>query len=692
MTAYDDYGMPVGAYSEPESLAHQAWRVARAFTLYRVRPELEKRWAGITRRDWSLRRLLSAARVLVVVWWVAVYLGERSAIRNAVDACRWEQWEQWVRKLAQSSKQSTPKVDKPQESGANPHRLVFVADPQLIDPHSYPGRPWPLNDLTIRYVDQYLRRTYSRIQEVLYPDTVFFLGDLFDGGREWSTHTHKNPDKQWQQYGDAFWMNEYRRFGRIFFGHWGDGGLEGRPGQPGRKLISSLPGNHDLGFARGVDTSVRDRFNAYFGDGNRIDIVGNHTFVSIDSVSLSAKGQANPEAVKNLWKPTTDFLDNAKAQKKRLVQRELRIQKGLHPYPGFEHKVVERDELARAKLPHSDVEVTDFPTVLLSHVPLFRLPGTPCGPMREKYPPTPVGKGEEPLEDDRRNAISVSGGYQYQNVLHREITVDIADKVGDIRYAFSGDDHDYCDVLHHAYTSGGGGIREITVKSLSWAMGVRHPGMVMISMWNPVDEVGKPLSGDASKTLQSHLCLMPDQLSIFIRYAGLFGLTLFVLGMRAALISRGVIKPQQLADIPLLPTNSSSAEHEKAALYSQDAAQNPSDAIHSSNSSTASNNANLQVRSTQARTRSVSPAGGYGLLAESAPQSSQYSYPLVLPSQSADQEKRRENEARAWGNVSTKKSPGKNKGMALFWAELGRSLGVVAVFVLSWYFWLIWRW
>ena len=97
MTEFDDYGMPVGAYSEPESLALQAWRVARAFAVYRVKPAWSRRWAGIRRGDWSFRRLLSAVRVLVVVWWVAVYFGERSAIRNAVDACSWENWEKWVR-------------------------------------------------------------------------------------------------------------------------------------------------------------------------------------------------------------------------------------------------------------------------------------------------------------------------------------------------------------------------------------------------------------------------------------------------------------------------------------------------------------------------------------------------------------------------------------------------------------------
>ena len=97
MTVYDDYGMPADAYSEPESLTQQAWRVARAFALYRVKPELDRRWNGVRRGEWSFRRLLSVVNVLVVVWSVAVYLGERSAIRNAVDACRWETWENWVR-------------------------------------------------------------------------------------------------------------------------------------------------------------------------------------------------------------------------------------------------------------------------------------------------------------------------------------------------------------------------------------------------------------------------------------------------------------------------------------------------------------------------------------------------------------------------------------------------------------------
>ncbi|KAF2682706.1 hypothetical protein K458DRAFT_306429 [Lentithecium fluviatile CBS 122367] len=678
MTDYDDYGMPFGAYSEPESLAHQAWGVARAFVIFRAKPEAERRWNNARGSGWNWRGWISLVKVLCVVWLVAVYRGERSAIRNSVEDCRWEKWEKW-------------------ESGANPHRLVFVADPQLVDPHTYPGRPWPLNPLTIRYVDQYLRRTYSRIQEVLYPDSIAFLGDLFDGGREWSTRTTKSPEAQYRRYGDDFWLNEYNRFGSIFFEHWGDGGTEPRPGQPGRKILSSLPGNHDLGFAKGVQIGVRKRYNAYFGDGNRIDILGNHTFVSIDSVSLSALGQGSPQTVEDIWRPTIDFLENAKTQKRRLVQRELRVQQGLKPYPGFEHNIVEKDGLKTAELPHSNDDVTEFPTILLTHVPLYRAQGTPCGSLREKWPPTPVGKGQEPLEKDDRNAIAVRGGYQYQNVLNPEITANIAEKVGDIRYAFSGDDHDYCEVVHRGYASAGSGIREITVKSISWAMGVRHPGIVMLSMWNPVDALGKPLSGDASATVQTHLCLMPDQLGIFIRYATLFSLTLLLLATRAALISSGVIKTP--VESPLLPTtNATSAEHEKAALESH---QPPAEsATHSSNSSSSSDRNSLQVRATQARTRSVSPVGGYGLPPLTQPhyQQAKYGFPLVQhagyfgSAEDEEQERRRQAQVQVWGSVSTKKSKARKKGLGLFLEEFRVGLGKVVLVGFLWYFWLIWRW
>lgn len=91
MTTYDDYGMPVDAYGEPESLAHQAWRVARAFVLYRLKP----RWQE-SRRRWHWKSILSLGKVLIVIWLVTLYYGERAMFKSSVGSCEWENWESWV--------------------------------------------------------------------------------------------------------------------------------------------------------------------------------------------------------------------------------------------------------------------------------------------------------------------------------------------------------------------------------------------------------------------------------------------------------------------------------------------------------------------------------------------------------------------------------------------------------------------
>jgi hypothetical protein len=351
------------------------------------------------------------------------------------------------------------------------------------------------------------------------------------------------------------------------------------------------------------------------------------------------------------------------------------------------HHTIEKGELATSELPHANDDVTDFPTILLTHVPLYRAPGTPCGPLREHWPPTAPPAGQPPLEHDDRNAIAVRGGYQYQNVLNREITADIAEKIGDIRYAFSGDDHDYCELVHKAYASAGGGIREITVKSISWAMGVRLPGVMLVSLWNPVDEHGRPKNGDASKTIQTKLCLLPDQIGTFLRYGMLFGFTFILLLFRAALVTLGVIStPVEMMESPLLPTTNTSAENEKSQQQQyQDHAHEP----NSSNSSAASERGNLSVRT--ARTRSISPGvGGYGL---PSAQPSKYSFPLVQhagydPAKDVDDSK---GKVKVYGGSVNTKPRKKRKGIRLFWYELRSSLRTIILCGVVWYAWLVWR-
>ena len=100
------------------------------------------------------------------------------------------------------------------------------------------------------------------------------------------------------------------------------------------------------------------------------------------------------------------------------------------------------------------------PRVLLTHIPLYRDPSLSCGPLRETA------------------YFDVNGyGYQYKNSVEESLSNEILNKIQpDI--TFTGDDHDYCDIQHE------GGYREITVKSMSMAMGKKYPAVQLLSFTN----------------------------------------------------------------------------------------------------------------------------------------------------------------------------------------------------------------
>ena len=553
----------------------------------------------------------------------------------------------------------------------------------------------------MRYTDLYLRKSFQLLQEILDPDTVIFLGDLFDGGREWATRGDDISDKQWKRYGDDFWLKEYNRFGRIFFGPWTHGKHTERQGRPYRKMIATLPGNHDLGLGTGIRLPVRKRFNAYFGGGNRVDVIGNHSFVSVDTLSLSAKGQADlvtgdmgasdgNRLTREIWGPSEEFLIQAKAEKSRAIGRELRVQAGKTGNEVLDHTVFQLDDpvVLKGQYTGRPTADTDMPSILLTHVPLYRASGTPCGPLRERYPPTKSSKElGETVEKDDRNAIKVEAGIQYQNVLTPLVSNELVEKIGDIEHVFSGDDHDYCEVIHRGYSSKNGGIREITVKSMSWAMGVRRPGFQMVSLWNPIDARGNRIgNGAKEKTLESHLCLLPDQLTIFIRYGLSLGFTVLVLFVRALRMAYRGSHELQEPDTPLLPLSRSEAPSLKQETMSASARSWVAPApkpVRSSSPDRSSHNG-LAVRSYAARTRSVSPSSGYGLPA-------QQSNSLNLEDKydvfrDGNTRKRKE-----WDETAPNDRPKiKRGGISLFIQTFKRSLYQVAWAALLWYTWLLW--
>ncbi|PKY07090.1 cell division control protein/putative DNA repair exonuclease [Aspergillus campestris IBT 28561] len=585
-------------------------------------------------------RLFTIVNALVVLWLFTLWWGERTVFQESLESCEWGNWEQW-----------------PQD--ATPHHVAFVADPQLVDPHTYPGRPWPLSTLTVKFTDQYLRRSFSLISSRLGPDSVLFLGDLFDGGREWATETTSSPEERYKKYKDGFWKGEFHRFMRIFAPQFNEGDAVSKD-PLGHTMMASLPGNHDLGFGTGVQVPVRDRFQAFFGKGNRVDVIGNHTFVSVDSVSLSAMDQPDPvtgsmgvgsgdgeQPNAQIWKEAEDFLNNMGIHRGRAEAERLRLMRNDSEGILFDHRVV--DNIATPTVrQHSKKEIAGLPAILLTHVPLYREPGTPCGPLREHYPPSEPG-----LEKDDRNALTIAGGYQYQNVLTPAITKDIVTKVGpNLVHVYSGDDHDYCEVAHREFS---GSPKEITVKSISWAMGVRKPGVVLTSLWNPIDpETGKPTTDRAGPaTVQNHLCLLPDQLTIFINYGLLFAFTLIILLLRAAIL--GLRPPQSDPNSsPILPLQE----------------QPPRQTLHSKSPSTSTSSSTFAPGGLASRAMNTNPR-------------------LFDQSYNGDTDADTYNSK--WKGVHSSRHRQK-PGLSLVKDVMVESVMGVAKIVLPVYFFLIWRW
>lgn len=217
---------------------------------------------------------------LFTTWLLLIHYFERTNTKSVINSCQWNQWESW-------------------DEGATPHRVVFIADPQIVDDYSYANRPRFINYLIKKVTDNYLYRNNKFVQHFLDPDTTFFLGDLFDGGREWDD--------------DNVWFEEYKRFSAIY------------PKKPHRRTYQGIPGNHDIGFEK-IEPHKLARFNAFFGDTNDYVEIGNHSIVLLDTISLSSK---DPE----ISTPPTKFLESLNDRLNPQLPRILLLHVPLARFP-----------------------------------------------------------------------------------------------------------------------------------------------------------------------------------------------------------------------------------------------------------------------------------------------------------------------------------------------------------------------
>lgn len=295
-----------------------------------------------------------------------------------------------------------------------------------MDNYSYPGRPWIVNFITQKILDNYHKRNWNFVQNKLDPDSTIFLGDLFDGGRNWD---------------DEDWYVEYARFNSIY------------TKKPNRKTIMTLPGNHDIGFGETVNVTALERFKTFFGPTSSIHELGNHTIVLLDTISLS------------------DYSNEQVTKDPRQILESL-----------------------------ASYESTDPPRILLGHVPLYRFPDSQkCGPLRESTKKFPIMKG-----------------LQYQTVIDYELSQEILSKIRP-QIVFSGDDHDYCHITHpYKYQGQDRTAEEITVKSCSMNMGIKHPAIQLLSLNNPGSS-----SSLSSETYQTSICYMPQPFRAIKAYIAL---------------------------------------------------------------------------------------------------------------------------------------------------------------------------
>ncbi|KAJ1918700.1 hypothetical protein H4219_002422 [Mycoemilia scoparia] len=342
--------------------------------------------------------------ILQVYWVILIIYGELGIFYQEIYRCK------------SQSIQKVPKLNEVYR------RVAIITDPQIVDNYSY-GHTGLRLYLEQFFTDLNLRKTFSFMQISTRPDVIVNIGDLMDGGREWSDLD--------------IWSKEYARYRSIFVNRY-----------PESCSMYEMVGNHDIGIGASIVESAASRLKSLIGPSTREIRAGDHLLVLLDTISLESPKQS--------------------------IRREA--EELLNKY--------------KNALPSS-------PVLLFSHVPLWRPPMTDCGE----------------LYQGKKNYLSDIHGYQYHNLLSKNTTEDILQKLQP-SMIFSGDDHDTCIVNHHI--KNGRLVEEHTVGTLSWAGGVPKTSFVLMNLYKTNGQMAS--LHDPSATFDVTHCFLPWQLGIYITY------------------------------------------------------------------------------------------------------------------------------------------------------------------------------
>ncbi|KAJ2999485.1 hypothetical protein HDV02_002798 [Globomyces sp. JEL0801] len=159
---------------------------------------------------------------------------------------------------------------------------LVIADPQLTDAYSYKQSRGILLSLTEFYSDIYMKRNFARLQSSLNPSVVIFVGDLMDGGREWTDAQYINNSLNYRFY------EELVRFRKVLL----------------EIMILDLDTLVNTFTLIKVIPYAYSRYLSTFGRLNTITTVANHSIIALDTIGLSGR----PES--QAYKTAHEFLQS----------------------------------------------------------------------------------------------------------------------------------------------------------------------------------------------------------------------------------------------------------------------------------------------------------------------------------------------------------------------------------------------
>jgi hypothetical protein len=415
--------------------------------------------------------------------------------------------------------------------------LTLLADPQIVDRFSYSHTqtlPFGLSRITYAIVrwaaDTYIRKSYSAVVQTsgrARSNAVIWLGDLLDGGRRpWDDtsatreqHSYVRHVRRFQSLcperlptvyvpgnhdvripitHDQGLAAETRQGQRRWLRSWGTSydrrsstwlwsiGRRGRRGDSravrlnaGATASNSGPYTEiaaDKG--RDFDLTINAKFNIMLDEASAF---ATHEILLIDALELAGMIAAT---------------DAASSSPLREVESSDTWQQARRRFA----KTVEFVERA------ADKRATPSTVrVLISHIPLWRAPDTPCTYDRSNEFEEPVSVLDAGWHRETAGQIEqgVDRYATYQNTLSRPVSEWLLRSLKP-DLIFSGDNHDHCHVRHtyvdhHAH--------ELTLKAFSMTGGVHRPGYARLSL----------TTDGRTSAVQATPCALPDQVAIWTR-------------------------------------------------------------------------------------------------------------------------------------------------------------------------------